>query len=58
MTATDSPTSSPVDADTPLGDGPPAQRIPEKIRVRKVERDQVIIVAGSAVAMLALTWLL
>ena len=38
--------------------GPPAERIPERIRVRKVEPDQVIIVAGSAVSMLALTWLI
>lgn len=39
-------------------DGPPPVRVPERIRVRKVEPDQVIIVAGSAVSMLALTWLI
>lgn len=39
-------------------DAPPATRVPERIRIRKVEPDQVLIVGGSALSMLALTWLL
>lgn len=38
------------------GSGPGGE--PERIRVRKVEPDQLLIVAGSAVSSLALTWLL
>lgn len=42
------PPSSPV----------PTPAEPERIQIRKVERDQVVIIAGSALSAAALTWLL
>ena len=51
-------TSIPSSASTSqaAGGGPGGE--PERIRIRKVEPDQLLIVAGSAVSSLALTWLL